>query len=220
MVALAVMAVRIFLTIETLVLVASTAMADMAIGAPRYTMTISLALVTSKGIRYIYLYPDVTVSSFDFAWQRRAREGDKVSVSLYNTRIPLDSETLDVRYPLVRQLEHKVLFGKGLETPLPIPNNTLARIERMVGQHSTRTTCESLQLHQVLRLGSCSAVYKNIALTKTLDRNNFTSNAFDRFGCQKGILRKFLFFSCMNNEILVPVLYCNLTTISIRFKIS
>ena len=70
--ALAVMTVRSFLTIKTFMLVASTSMADMAIGAPRYTMTIPLALVTPKGIGYKYLYPDVTVASFDFTWQRRA----------------------------------------------------------------------------------------------------------------------------------------------------
>jgi hypothetical protein len=101
-------------------------MADMAIGAPGYTMTISLALVTPKGIGYKYLYPDVTVTSFDFTWQRRAREGEEVCIGLHNTRIPFDSKTLDMSYPLVRQLAHKVLFGQGLETPLPIPNDTLA----------------------------------------------------------------------------------------------
>jgi len=192
---LAVITVRSFLTIKTLVLVASTAMADMAIGAPRYTMTISLALVTPKGIGYEYIHLDITIASLDFAWQRRARERNEVCICFYHTRILPDSETLDMRYPLVRQLTHKVIFGQGLETPLPIPNDTLARVQRTMGQHSTRTACKCLQLHQVLRLASCCAVHKNIALTKTLDRCNFPSYALYCFRCQKRILSKFPFFS-------------------------
>jgi hypothetical protein len=72
---LAVMTVMRFLTIKTLVLVASTSMADMAIGASGYTMTISLALVIPKGIRYEHIHPDVTVACFDFAWKKRTRKG-------------------------------------------------------------------------------------------------------------------------------------------------